>query len=380
MFILIRNDKERGFCVQLVGRRSLFVHRLDRLGYGILNFERCYSIINKILCLWNGAIKVMRKALVVGINNYPKSPLTGCLNDALAVKELLAKNENGTPNFSVLKKDNINTKGELRSLIEQCFDGDTDVALFYYSGHGYIDSVGGYLVTPDYKDCDWGVSLQDVLNIANHSKCKERIIILDSCFSGFMGNISTDNQNTAVIEEGVTILTASKKNETSTEVDGHGVFTSLLLEALRGGASDILGHITVSGVYAFIDKSLGPWEQRPTFKTNVTRFISLRDVTPQVDINVVRRIGEYFGTDDMHFALDPSFEPTNTPSVSHQIVKPYAISDNTAKFLDLQKLEGVGLVVPVDEEHMYYAAMNSKSCKLTTIGKHYWRLIKNEII
>ena len=34
-------------------------------------------------------------------------------------------------------------------------------------------------------------------------------------------------------------------------------------------------------------------------------------------------------------------------------------------FKDLQKMEGVGLVVPVDEEHMYYAAMNSTACKLT---------------
>lgn len=45
-------------------------------------------------------------------------------------------------------------------------------------------------------------------------------------------------------------------------------------------------------------------------------------------------------------------------------------------FFDLQKLEGVGLVVPVNEEHMYYAAMNSKSCKLTPIGKRYWKLVK----
>jgi hypothetical protein len=42
----------------------------------------------------------------------------------------------------------------------------------------------------------------------------------------------------------------------------------------------------------------------------------------------------------------------------------------------LQKLEGIGLVVPVGEEHMYYAAMNSKSCELTAVGKQYWKLVK----
>jgi len=31
---------------------------------------------------------------------------------------------------------------------------------------------------------------------------------------------------------------------------------------------------------------------------------------------------------------------------------------------------------PVGEEYMYYAAQNSKSCKLTALGYHYWRLVK----
>ena len=32
------------------------------------------------------------------------------------------------------------------------------------------------------------------------------------------------------------------------------------------------------------------------------------------------------------------------------------------------------LVVPVDEDHMYYAAINSKSCRLTALGAQYWQL------
>ena len=29
---------------------------------------------------------------------------------------------------------------------------------------------------------------------------------------------------------------------------------------------------------------------------------------------------------------------------------------------------------------MYFAAMNNKGCKLTPLGKHYWRLVKNNNI
>ena len=322
----------------------------------------------------------MRKALVVGIDNYSQCPLRGCCNDADEVAKLLSCNDDGSPNFAVKLQKNISTKAILRRHIEECFSGDADVALFYYSGHGHIDNVGGYLVTPDFTNYDYGVSLQDVLNIANASRCKDKIIILDSCHSGFMGSISTAGQSTAVINEGVTILTASRSIEASVEINGHGLFTSLLIEALCGGAADITGYITPGGIYAYIDKALGPWEQRPVFKTNVTRFTPLRKVTPQVDISIIRRICTYFPSEDAEMPIDPSFEPTNSLDVMHKVIQPYANPDNTKIFSDLQKLEGIGLVVPVGEEHMYFAAMRSKTCALTSIGKQYWRLVKDKLI
>ena len=322
----------------------------------------------------------MRKALIVGIDNYTQCPLHGCCNDADAVARVLEENGDGSPNFSAKIEKDVCSKAKLRGLIEDCFSGDADIALFYYSGHGHIDSVGGYLVTPDFTNHDYGVSLQEVLAIANASRCKDKIIVLDSCFSGFMGSINTAGQNTAVINEGVTILTASRSSETSAEINGHGLFTSLLLEALSGGAADITGHITPGGIYAYIDKALGPWEQRPVFKTNVTRFTSLRNVIPQVDISIIRKLCTYFSSENSELAIDPSFEPTNSPSVTHEVVQPYANSVNTKIFSDLQKLEGIGLVVPVGEDHMYFAAMNSKSCALTSIGKQYWRLVHNKLI
>lgn len=129
-----------------------------------------------------------------------------------------------------------------------------------------------------------------------------------------------------------------------------------------------------------LNKALGPWEQRPVFKTNVTRFTSLRNVIPQVDIAIIEKYARTSPIENAELAIDPSFEPTNSPSVSHTVMKPYADPVNTKVFSDLQKLEGIGLVVPVGEEHMYFAAMNSKTCALTAIGKQYWRLVKNRLI
>jgi len=40
----------------------------------------------------------------------------------------------------------------------------------------------------------------------------------------------------------------------------------------------------------------------------------------------------------------------------------------------------IGLVEPVGAEHMYFAAIESKSCALTAVGRHYWNLIKNDLL
>ena len=47
-------------------------------------------------------------------------------------------------------------------------------------------------------------------------------------------------------------------------------------------AANLVGDITPGSVYAHIDQSLGPWAQRPVFKTNVKTFVSLRQTGPPI--------------------------------------------------------------------------------------------------
>lgn len=44
----------------------------------------------------------------------------------------------------------------------------------------------------------------------------------------------------------------------------------------------------------------------------------------------------------------------------------------------IQKLESVGIIEPFNAKHMYFAAMNATGCKLTELGKYYWKLLKEE--
>lgn len=320
----------------------------------------------------------MRKALIVGIDNYPSSPLHGCVNDSCSLSKIIETNGDGSPNFDIKVNNNVKTKSELKGLIISLFSGDNDVSLFYFSGHGFINTVDGYIVTPDYQPNDEGISMHEIIEIANQSRSRNKVIVLDCCHSGAIGSKKINDANCSNIGEGVSILTASRDIEFACEINGHGVFTNLLLEALRGGAADITGHITPGGIYAYVDQALGAWEQRPVFKTNITQFVSLRTITPQVSVKLLRKLSKYFPSSNDEFKLNPSFEDTNSKIVKHEVIQPYANDKNIAIFKELQKFQSVGLIVPVGEDYMYFAAMHSKSCKLTPLGHHYWKLAKEK--
>lgn len=317
----------------------------------------------------------MRKALIVGIDYYSQvSELYGCVNDAYSVKSVLDRHSNGTINFSTKLEVATNEKSaiprkELKELTIELFKDDAEIAIFYFSGHGYVENTGGYLITSDCSDGDDGFPMAELLQIANQSSSRNKVIILDCCHSGFAGK-ATGSDDNSTLSEGMTILTASSESQYAIEENGSGVFTSLLVDALNGGASNLVGEITPGSVYAHIDQSLGPWEQRPIFKTNVRSFTSLRKVQPPISLSDLKQIIELFPKKEDVFKLDPTFEPEFNGSKE----------ENTEKFAILQKYNRINLVVPIDAEHMYFAAMNSTGCKLTILGEHYWNLVNKERI
>ncbi len=319
----------------------------------------------------------MKKALIVGLNEYPSCELQWCDNDAIAIASLIEANGDGSPNFDVKLITGACSKDDLQSNIQALYADDADIALLYFSGHG-ADKDGGYLVTTDYNSSCYGVRMTDILQMANDSRCRNKVIILDCCFAGHMGDSLLVNNN-SVLGEGVTIMAASKSWQTSAEDPSiqHGVFTDLLIQGLKGGAADISGNITPASLYSFVDQSLGAWQQRPVFKTNISQFLPIRTISAKVPRTTLRKISQYFSSPTDEYKLDPSYEFTNDPSVEHNVREPYAEPDKIAIFKELQLFESVGLIEPVGTDHMYFAAMESKSCRLTALGLHYWNLSKD---
>ncbi len=317
----------------------------------------------------------MKKALIVGIDYYVTgSALHGCVNDAHSVKSTLERNSDGTVNFDVMLLTATGpteaiSRSELKEAIRELFAGDSETALLYFAGHGHIETTGGYILASDSKTGDDGVPLSEVVVLANTSKARNKIIILDSCHSGIAGADPAPAKSSE-LSEGLTILTASTAEQYATEENGGGVFTMLFVDALNGAAGNLVGDVTPGSVYAHIDQSLGPWDQRPVFKTNVKSFVSLRKVQPPITLAELHRLPVFFPSPGFEFQLDPSFEPEG----------PNPDPKKTEMFAVLQKYNRVNLLVAVDAPHMWHAAMGSKTCKLTVLGEHYRRLVERKRI
>jgi len=328
----------------------------------------------------------MRKALVVGIDYYAKaSALYGCVNDSFSVKSMLDRHADGSVNFGVRHitgtgpSDTV-SRDELRTAIEALFSGDGEVSLFYFAGHGHIENTGGYLCSSDVRTGNDGIPLAEIMVWANNSKVANRVVVLDSCFSGVAGG-SALQQKVAEIGDGVTILTASTDEQYASEQDGAGIFTSLFVDALGGAAANLVGEVTPGSVYAHVDQSLGPWAQRPVFKTNVKRFVSLRKVRPPLELSELRRISEFFPAAGAQIPLDPTYEPERHDSWKAEDLNiPAPNPEHVAIFLILQKYNRVGLLVPEGAPHMWHAAMESKAVRLTALGEHYRRLAAKDLI
>lgn len=320
-----------------------------------------------------------RKALIIGIDKYSKKcrgikTLKGCVNDADAMAELLAKNDDRSKNFDVkiLKDKNATYDNVLNSIIGLFSDDEIEVKLLYFAGHGYDNKADGAIVTSDGNVLPFKAIMDEV----NKNKNATKVVIMDCCFSGRIGNGVIGDEVKLV--KNTTIITSCSPYEKSKEKNKQGVFTSLLIDGLKGGAANVLGEVTASALYAYIDKSLMSWEQRPFFKAHVSYFTSLRSCKKRLTEEEMEKCMSLFDNPNSIYRLNPSYEFTNDPNYEIKLIKPYANENNVNTFKLLQKMYRNGIVEPFDEEHMYFAAINSKGCKLTPVGQHYWDIMKKD--
>ncbi len=320
-----------------------------------------------------------KRALIVGINRYDNfNPLNSCVSDAEEMTKILSCNDDESPNFECVLITSPGPasvrKAFLRRRWRELFHDFKDDILFYFAGHGTPTEVGGYLVTQDGEPDDPGLPMAEVVDMANNSSARSVLLVLDCCFSGWAGNpagLQNGNlEGRALLRQGVTILAASRPTEVSAENGDHGVFTNLVIDALRGGAADLRGRVSAASIYAYVEAALGAWTQRPLYKSYSASLNPVRLCQPKVPDSLLRELPVYFPRPGYRYQLDPTYEETSgTSSLEHVEV-----------FRKFKRLQVGGLLRPERGDHLYWAATGSERVVLTELGRFYLQLVNNKRI
>jgi hypothetical protein len=92
----------------------------------------------------------------------------------------------------------------------------------------------------------------------------------------------------------------------------------------------------------------------------------LRKCAPAISLERLHRVVDLFAEQNSQLALDPSFERT------HESADPAKVEI----FDVLAAYRNARLIEVVTHDHLYFAAIHSGAVQLTPLGRHYWRLVK----
>jgi hypothetical protein len=332
---------------------------------------------------------VDRVALIVGIDAYDNaSHLAACVADAQAIETVLARHKGLDQRVNYACKTLLGTAGSpitrpaLRAACRSLFENRNadDSALFYFSGHGVLGTTGGYLCTSDAAKDDWGVPMQEIVDMAAKSAAHDILIILDCCHSGDFANpVIVNSQGgqypLAALREGMTVIAASRDLELAVEAGGHGLFTAAILDALEGGAADHMGWVTAPAVYAYVRRRFGGWTtQKPVYKSHAADVTAIRECEPLIDRLKLREMITLFPTADAKYALDAEYEPED----EHGNVKEPVNTEKVERARLFKEYRDAGLLKPSRAgEQLFWTARHLGTVELTPRGKEYWWLVKN---
>lgn len=147
---------------------------------------------------WQGPVRLVNKALLVGINQYPGNALNGCVNDISDMASFLTKKCGFASNEIRLLTDQRATTSEIKNQLIWLTSGAKvgDRILFHYSGHGAqvasmdrrnnVSSLAEVICPIDF---DWSpehmITDQDFIELFSVVPVGvEFVWISDSCHSG----------------------------------------------------------------------------------------------------------------------------------------------------------------------------------------------------
>ena len=224
--------------------------------------------------------------LAVGINIYknPSLNLNYAKNDAKAFVDIIKKDSDvlfdrvETHELYNEEASKTNIMGVLDLLSNKIKPGD--VFYFYYAGHGSMVEEQFYFVPTEntrlyskdklLKD---GISAEQLKEKFRKIAALKQLVVIDACQSGGSAELlasrgAMEEKAMAQLSRsaGIHVLSAAGSEQFATEFEalGHGVFTYVLLEALKGKADGAPkdGTVTIYELKSYIDSLVPEYSQK----------------------------------------------------------------------------------------------------------------------
>ena len=217
-------------------------------------------------------------ALLIGVNEYQHRELNSLQYSAADCQELSRALEAVTQDFSQREllthhdyapnPPTLNVvRGNLKRIATEA--KKTDKVVFYFSGHGVLDSETQQAVlclqdTTPHDLLGTGLVLSEVLQLLGDCAASVQFIWLDACHSGGLSwqsplknptpQLIQRLQEQATYNQGFYALLSCDRAQQSWEFPeiGHGIFTYYLIRGLRGEAAKDDGIIEADQLYRYI--------------------------------------------------------------------------------------------------------------------------------
>lgn len=209
-------------------------------------------------------------ALIIGINSYPKAPLSYARHDAEAIQKIILEKFNFTEEHITILLDEDATRSAIIESFLRLARDDIDIndrIFVFYAGHGYTHKGKrgevGYLVPVDGTPDNLAsmVRWDELTRNADLVPAKHMLFIMDACYGGLAITRSPGPGSMRFLKNMLQrfsrqVLTAGKADEVVADAGGpipeHSVFTGHLLQGLDGGAATPDGVICANGLMLYV--------------------------------------------------------------------------------------------------------------------------------
>lgn len=257
------------------------INQLMAVAFNGDNSMRSNEARQEVTAVFKPTTKPSLYALVIGINEFknPKLKLNYPVADAVLFAETLNKAASGLfekVNIEVLVTMEKTTRESIITALRQYRSlQPDDLFVFFVASHGTVDDGEYFLITSNVGSTrterlkedaiTQGIMQEAISNIA----ATKKLILIDTCNAGALGEAIQVAMLTRGMSEdtaikilsravGSTVLSASTSIQEALEgYQGHGLFTYVLVEGLKGKADKVKsGYIRTTELADYVDSEV----------------------------------------------------------------------------------------------------------------------------